>query len=189
MVKKIIIRFLAALCFCGLIVTQYASYGPVLAVEQGDIDNAKDDIAKKEQEIKDLQNKLDALSKDIASTQAYIKELDTMMAKLTLDVRNWQAKIDAKQAEIDAKVVEIEQKQIQINNTQIELDEESQEEYRSKYPSLRDCVFFSIECRENNELYNRFASYSESLVLVEPQYMRQRLQQKLVSAAANYNID
>ena len=76
-----------------------------------------------------------------------------------------------------------------LHTTQIELDEESQEEYRSKYPSLRDCVFFSIECRENNELYNRFASYSESLVLVEPQYMRQRLQQKLVSAAANYNID
>ena len=55
MVKKIVVKFLAALCICGLVVPQYASYGPVLAVEQGDIDNAKDDIAKKEQEIKDLQ--------------------------------------------------------------------------------------------------------------------------------------
>ena len=76
-----------------------------------------------------------------------------------------------------------------LHTTQIELDEESQEEYRAKYPSLRDCVFFSIECRENNELYNRFASYSDSLVLVEPEYMRNRLQKKLASAAANYDMD
>ena len=76
-----------------------------------------------------------------------------------------------------------------LHTTQIELDEESQEEYRAKYPSLHDCVFFSIECRENNELYNRFASYSDSVVLVEPEYMRKRLQKKLASAAANYDMD
>ena len=58
--------------------TQVTSNVSVLAVEQGDIDNAKDEIAKNEQEIKDFQNKLDALSKDIANTQAYINELDKM---------------------------------------------------------------------------------------------------------------
>ena len=170
MVKKIVIRFLAALCFCGLVVTQYASYGPVLAVEQSDIDNAKDDIAKKEQEIKDLQNKLDALSKDIASTQAYIKELDIMMANLTLDVRNWQAKIDAKQAEIDAKIIEIEQKQIQINNTQIELDEAKLKELQY-YNEMSYRIQYMYECGDETFLEMIFTAEDLSDLLGRGEYI------------------
>lgn len=74
-----------------------------------------------------------------------------------------------------------------LHSTQIELDEETQFYFRSKYPTLSDCVFFSIECRENNELYTRFASYCENIVLVEPIYMRERLKQKMMAAATNYS--
>ena len=73
-----------------------------------------------------------------------------------------------------------------LHSSQMELDEESQEEFRQKYPSLSDCTFFTIECRENNELYARFASYCESVVLVEPTYMRTKLKEKMQAAAANY---
>ena len=46
-----------------------------------------------------------------------------------------------------------------LHTTQIELDDETQEYFRNKYPSLKDHTFFSIECRENPELYAKFASY------------------------------
>ena len=73
-----------------------------------------------------------------------------------------------------------------MHTTQIELDPESQALYREKYPSLKGCHFFSIECRENEELYARFASYSGKVVLLEPVYMRERLRAKLNEAAGNY---
>ena len=71
-----------------------------------------------------------------------------------------------------------------LHTTQIELDEESQRDYKDKYPSLSDYTFFSIECRENEELYARFASYADKVLLVEPQYMRDKLKTRL--AEANY---
>ena len=74
-----------------------------------------------------------------------------------------------------------------LHSTQIELDEETQFYFRSKYPTLSDCVFFSIECRENNVLYTRFVSYCENIVLVEPIYMRECLKQKMLAAATNYS--
>lgn len=193
MYKKIIKRFLLALCICGLVVSPYLSYGPVWAVEQSDIDNAKDDIAQKEQEIKELQNKLDALSKDIASVQAYIKELDLMMANLTLQVRDWQAKIDAKQAEIDAKIVEIEQKQIQINNTQIELDEAKllEEQY---YQEMSYRIQYMYECGDDTFLEMIFTAEDLSDLLGRGEYIasitsydRQQLEE-LVEVKKSINV-
>lgn len=170
MIKNQIKRFLVAFCFCGFALTQVASNVPVLAVEQGDIDNAKDDIAKKEQEIKDLQNKLDALSKDIANTQAYINELDTMMANLTLDVRNWQTKVDAKQVEIDAKIVEIEQKQVQINNTQIELDNAKLKEVQY-YNEMSYRIQYMYECGDDSFLEMIFTAEDLADLLGRSEYI------------------
>jgi len=73
-----------------------------------------------------------------------------------------------------------------LHTTQIELDPESQTLYKEKYPSLADCSFFSIECRENEELYSRFASYTGKVVLLEPLYMRERLKAKLEEGVNNY---
>jgi len=73
-----------------------------------------------------------------------------------------------------------------LHTTQIELDSESQAMYKEKYPSLCDHTFFSIECRENEELYARFASYADKAVIVEPSYMRVKLQDKLTKAAESY---
>ena len=73
-----------------------------------------------------------------------------------------------------------------LHTTQIELDPESQDLYKEKYPSLKDCSFFSIECRENEELYSRFASYSGKVVLLEPLFMRNKLKAKLEEASGNY---
>ena len=74
-----------------------------------------------------------------------------------------------------------------LHTTQIELDSESQELYKEKYPSFRDFTFFSIECRENEELYSRFSSYSGKVVLLEPLYMREKLKSKMEEAMNNYS--
>lgn len=69
-----------------------------------------------------------------------------------------------------------------IHTTQIELDDETQKYFRSKYPLLSDHTFFSIECRENSELYAKFASYMGDVTLVEPVYMRERMIEKMRTA-------
>ena len=73
-----------------------------------------------------------------------------------------------------------------LHATQIELDKESESEFKAKYPSLADCKFFSIECRPNNELYSRFASFSDQVVLLEPEYMRNEISEKIRKSADNY---
>ena len=73
-----------------------------------------------------------------------------------------------------------------LHPTQIELDSETQKYFREKYPSLSDYVFFSIECRENHELYSRFASYSNSLVLIEPLYMRDNMIKLISETYSSY---
>lgn len=73
-----------------------------------------------------------------------------------------------------------------LHSTQIELEEESQQLFRTKYPTLKEYRFFSIECRENSELYSKFASYTGSVVLLEPQFMREKLADRIKSALANY---
>lgn len=74
-----------------------------------------------------------------------------------------------------------------LHTTQIELDEDTQGYFRGKYPMLKDHTFFSIECRENSELYARFASYMGDLLLVEPLYMRDKLHQKIIESFGAYN--
>ena len=73
-----------------------------------------------------------------------------------------------------------------IHWSQLQLDEESEADFKRRYPTLKDWTFFTIECRPNNELYNRFASYSNRIVLVEPVAMRNELARLMSSAAENY---
>ena len=167
-------------CFKGILTTlligcivgnQYVgTYGPVNAVEQGDLDDAKDAIAEKEEEIKQLQATLDALSSDIASTQAYITELDAMMADVVLQINAQQSKIDAKQLEIDAKVAEIEAKQIEINNTQIEL-EEAQLTEAEHYADMSYRIQYMYECGDETFLDMLFSSEDLSDLLGRSEYI------------------
>lgn len=170
MSKKMIKVFLAMLCLFGLMFSEMSAYVPVKAVEQGEIEDAKGDIAKKEQEIKELQNKLEALSKDIANVQAYVKELDAMMAKLTKDVADWQVKIDAKQAEINAKIAEIEAKQIEINNTQTELDAAKLKETEF-YKDMSYRIQYMYECGDETFLEMIFSAEDMSDLLGKSEYI------------------
>ena len=73
-----------------------------------------------------------------------------------------------------------------LHTTQIELDPEFQEVFRTKYPSLKDKTFFSIECRENHELYAWFASYMGNIVIVEPMAIRDKMNDYFVKASEAY---
>lgn len=74
-----------------------------------------------------------------------------------------------------------------LHSTQMEFDPETQKDFREKYPSLKDMTFFSIECRENQELYARFASYMGNVVIVEPLHIKNKLQLYLGRALEKYN--
>lgn len=74
-----------------------------------------------------------------------------------------------------------------IHTTQIELDSETQEYFKSKYPNLADWTFFSIECRENPELYAKFASYVADIVIVEPTCIKEKLKSMIQNAIKNYS--
>ncbi len=73
-----------------------------------------------------------------------------------------------------------------LHITQIELGHESQEAYRLKYPSLKDKTFFCIECRENHELYARFASYMGSVTIVEPSHIKNKMAKFLLDSVRMY---
>ena len=75
-----------------------------------------------------------------------------------------------------------------IHTSQIQLDGDWEKDYRERYPSLSDWTFFSIECRPNNELYARFASYGKNIMLIEPVSMRNHLKEIMRSAAENYAL-
>lgn len=165
---KGILAFALAGCIFGTNIAN--SYTPVNAVEQGDLDDAKDAIAEKEKEIAQLQATLDALSTDIASTQAYITQLDAMMADLVLQINDQQAKIDAKQLEIDEKTAQIDAKQIEINNTQIEL-EEAQLKEAEHYKEMSYRIQYMYECGDETFLDMLFSSEDLSDLLGKSEYI------------------
>ena len=75
-----------------------------------------------------------------------------------------------------------------LHTTQIELDHESQLYFKGKYPMLSDFTFFSIQCRENPELYAKFASYLSDIVLVEPTYMKDQLRERIIAASKQFTL-
>ena len=146
------------------------AYTPVNGVEQGDLDDAKDAIAQKEEEIKQLQATLDSLSSDIANTQAYITQLDQMMIDMTAQINAQQSKIDAKQLEINEKIAQIDAKQIEINNTQIELEEAQLNEVEH-YKEMSYRIQYMYECGDETFLDMLFSSEDLSDLLGKSEYI------------------
>lgn len=75
-----------------------------------------------------------------------------------------------------------------IHPSQDEVNPEMEKEFRRRYPSLKDCKFFFVSCRPNYELYSRFASYGDALIVLEPTSIRGTLNQMLQKAADNYSL-
>ena len=172
MIRKLFKKIFFAIGAVALAFSQVSSVAPsdVMAVEQEDIDDAKDQLAQKEEEIKKLQSQLESLSSDITSTQSYITELDGMLAQLTLQLNDCNQKITSKQAQIDAKIAEIDAKQIEINNTQIELNEAQQEEV-NQYKSMSDRIQYMYECGEETFLDMIFTAEDMSDLLGRSEYI------------------
>ena len=74
-----------------------------------------------------------------------------------------------------------------IHSSQDEVNLETEKDFKKKYPSLKDCKFFFVSCRPNYELFSRFASYGDAIVVVEPKEIRERLQEKFKKAYDNYD--
>ena len=74
-----------------------------------------------------------------------------------------------------------------IHSSQDEVNSETEREFIRKYPALKDCRFFSVYCRPNTELFALFASYGDSLVVLEPTDVRHGMQQIYIKAIGNYS--
>lgn len=73
-----------------------------------------------------------------------------------------------------------------IHPSQDEVNPEIEKEFIGKYPSLKDCKFFFINCRPNVELYALFASYRDSIIIIEPGEIREEIRAMIKRAADNY---
>ena len=75
-----------------------------------------------------------------------------------------------------------------IHPSQDEVNPEAEKDFKQRYPSLKDCKFFFVSCRPNQELYNRFASYGDSVIIVEPKEIRDRMHECFLKASDNYAL-
>lgn len=73
-----------------------------------------------------------------------------------------------------------------IHPSQDEVNPETEKDFIKKYPSLKDCTFFLISCRPNVEMYALFASYRDSVIILEPTEVRDEIKRMLLAAVDNY---
>jgi len=62
-----------------------------------------------------------------------------------------------------------------------------EKEFIRKFPSLKNCKFFFISCRPNVEMYALFASYRDSIIIVEPDDIRETMRGMLLYTLKNYD--
>ena len=74
-----------------------------------------------------------------------------------------------------------------IHPSQDEVNPETEKEFKARYPSLKDCKFFFISCRPNFEMYSLFASYRDSVIIVEPTEIRATMRGLLLYTLMNYD--
>ena len=74
-----------------------------------------------------------------------------------------------------------------LHPSQDELNPEAEKEYKARYPSLKDCKFFVINCRPNVEMYALFASYRDTVIIVDPVEVRATMRGLLSYTLKNYD--
>ena len=74
-----------------------------------------------------------------------------------------------------------------IHPSQDEVNPEVEKEFIRKYPSLKGCKFFFISCRPNVEMYALFASYRDTVIIVEPKDIRETMRGMLLYTVKNYD--
>lgn len=73
-----------------------------------------------------------------------------------------------------------------IHETQREFITSEQDEWKLKYPMLKDYIFFEIVCIPNNELMSLFFSFDKEIVVVCPNEIRHSIQQELIKQSSLY---
>ena len=74
-----------------------------------------------------------------------------------------------------------------IHPSQDEVNPEVEKEFVRKYPSLKDCKFFFISRRPNVDMYALFASYRDTVIIVEPKDVRETMRGLLLYTVKNYD--
>ena len=74
-----------------------------------------------------------------------------------------------------------------IHPSQDEVNSEVEKEFIGQYPSLKECKFFFISCHPNMEMYALFASYRDTVIIVEPKDIRETMRGLLLYTVKNYD--
>lgn len=74
-----------------------------------------------------------------------------------------------------------------IHGSQCRYKGYKEEEYRSKYPSLEDGAFFSIDCIPNYELIRELSSFGKELVVLSPSSIQNEIFDRVKSMLDSYS--
>ena len=74
-----------------------------------------------------------------------------------------------------------------IHSSQDEVNIETEKDFIRRYPALKGCKFFFINCRPNRELFALFASYGPDVIIIDPTEIRDEIRRMLQEAVENYD--
>lgn len=73
-----------------------------------------------------------------------------------------------------------------LHSTQIQHKGEQENVFRSSYPMLKGGSFFSIDCKENYELFRELTSFGKELLVLSPQHFQEHIVQLYNGVQSEY---
>ena len=61
-----------------------------------------------------------------------------------------------------------------------------EDQLHEKYPSLVDGKFFRIDCKENYELIRELSSFGKSLIVIEPEIIKTKIEDRIYAMYEKY---
>lgn len=165
---KLLCIVLTSVFVTGAVVNNVAV--KTMAVEQGAIDDAAEELRQAQERLDKIKSELEALSSNISDTEGYITQIDQKLGEYTAQLVDYQQKIAAKQQDIDKKIVEIDKKAAEIEEKKDKLDI-IQAQQRADYESMKSRIQYMYECGDESFLEMLFSSEDLSDMLGTAEYV------------------
>lgn len=75
-----------------------------------------------------------------------------------------------------------------IHESQVRYTEKKESELRKTYPQLESGTFFTIDCRENYELIRELTSFGDSLIVLTPTDIQNKIIARITSMVEKYSV-
>lgn len=167
----------ASIMVIGLVTYDSVLPKQVMAVGQGDVNNAQDDVNESKKKLEQLQNDLQAINADIVGMKDYILQLDGMTQEYTNKLVEVQNQIAAKQNEIAAKQNEIAAKQSEITAKEVDIEAaqqllaQTESEKVAQYDAMKLRIQYMYETGEQTFMDMLFSADGLSDLLSKAEYI------------------